>query len=549
MKRRTHVEHLIQWHQRLNREEDDLLEMERVLMVHTSGANHPPLPPKSPQKVPQEIKKIKNIEKSLQLLHNMSSTSVTNGEEIEDVVEASGNRLNKLWRRLTGEATDKFSADEHYKLNKFDLEKMYEDAKNVVIVKFTKNKDIGPLNDLSLSVSVLQASTDQHSILQEEDSNIVHVETDELSQSSVIPSLDLNFSQESRTNSIIETNVEATEGNDNYYFNGVKSQHTSKEDNRLSADTLNDQKPSIESDQDNTQADSISLDNNTSVSDNSFNEIIDEISFPNLKDVTSLEQSTLNYTNENHSVNDSINTKAQITSPTDAISDNVMAQEFNDNDLSDEYEEDNTTDKSLQLKNTSSDDESKSVTKSNQTMLSDSELSEQVAVESNDNASSSDEVKSIGLEQRLIDLDDSLKDLSEAIDRAPVMDINYAEHSNDDVGKSNDANNGERQHVDEEKNDCNEVKMVRNKNINESFPTSDMINAGKHDDLYHGPAKSTTLIRDYVSPASELKMPDIISEAEVLRRQQLNIEQEVINFSVASFCAGPVTPLPINLLN
>lgn len=527
---------MIQWHQRLNREEDDLLEMERVLMVHTSGANinHPPLPPKSPQKVPQEIKKIKNIEKSLQLLHNMSSTSVTNGEEIEDVVEASGNRLNKLWRRLTGEATDKFSADEHYKLNKFDLEKMYEDAKNVVIVKFTKNKDIGPLNDLSLSASVLQASTDQHSILQEEDSNIVHVETDELSQSSVIPSLDLNFSQESKTNSIIETNVEATEGNDNYYFNDVKSQHTSKEDNRLSADTINDQKPSIESDQDNTQADSISLDNNTSVSENSFNEIIDEISFPNLKDVTSLEQSTLNYTNENHSVNDSINTKAQITSPTDAISDNVMAQEFNDNDLSDEYEQDNTTDKSLQLKNSSSDDESKSVTKSNQTMLSDSELSEQVAVESIDNASSSDEVKSIGLEQRLIDLDDSLKDLSEAIDRAPVMDINYAEHSNDDVGKRNNANNGERQHVDEEKNDCNEVKMVRNKNINESFPTSDMINAGKHEDLYHGTAKSTTLIRDYVSPASELKMPDIISEAEVLRRQQLNIEQEVINFSVTA---------------
>ncbi len=205
-----------------------------------------------------------------------------------------------------------------------------------------------------------------------------------------------------------------------------------------------------------------------------------------------------------------------------------MAQECTDN-LSDECAQDNTPDKSVQFKNSSSDDESKSVTKSNQTMFSDSAAaSEQIVVESsNDHASSSDESKSIGLEQRLIDLDDSLKDLSEAIDRAPVMEVNHAEQLQ--AGKSKVVNgDGPQLNAAEEKNDYNEVKMVRNKNINESFPTSEMIIAGKqHDDLYHGSGKSASLIRDYVSPASELKMPDIISEAEVLRRQQLNIEQEV----------------------
>ncbi|XP_037044007.1 uncharacterized protein LOC119079975 [Bradysia coprophila] len=526
-KRRNYVEHLVQWHQRLNREEDDLLQMERMLMAYTA-ADKPAhsnrqfsdkSPPKSPRKVPQEMKKIKNIEKSLQMLQNMSSTSVTtNGEEIEDIVEASGKRLNKLWHRLTGEESDRFIPAQHYKLNKFDLEKMYEDAKNLVVVKFTKNKNIGPLNDLSLSASVLlQASTEQISVLQD-DSNVIRMENDELSQSSVIPSLDLNFSQESKTNSVIDTNVEVTEGNDNYYFSDAKSPNASKEDKPKSPITINDEKRSTESDQDNTQADIFSLDN--SLSENSFTENIDEITFPHLKDVTSLEQSILTDTSDNNnSVNDSINTIAQATSPSDAIisADNAMAKEFNDNKLSDECQLDNTTDKSLQSKNSSPDDESKSVTKSNQ-MLSGSEPIEQVIVESSDNASSSNEVKSIGLEQRLIDLDDSLKDLSEAIDRAPVMDVNYAE----DIGT-----NGHRLSGDDDKNDYNEVKMVRNKNINESFPTSDMISAGKHDDLYHGSGKSTSLIRDYVSPASELKMPDIISEAEVLRRQQLNIEQEI----------------------
>lgn len=533
------MEHLIQWHQRLNREEEELLEMEGMLMAYTTE-HHPndklceTSSSKSPRKMPYEVKKIKNIEKSLHLLHNMSSTSVTtNGEEIEDVVEASGKRLNKLWRRLTGEEADKFNADEQYKLTKFDLEGMYEEAKNVVLVKFSKNKDFGPMKDLSQSLSVLQASADRNSI-REEDISVTQVAPDEFSQSSVIPSLDLNFSEESKTDSIVETNVEVSKGNDNFYFDNGQSQNTPKEESHKTINTITDQKPSNESDQDNTHAETISFDNNSSSSENSFNEIIEEISFPNLKDVTSVEYSTLNNSNENNSVNDSINTKTQITSPSDAIiSDNVITQEFNDKNLSDEYEQDNTTDKSLQLKKSSSDDESKCVTKSNQTMLSSSETSAEVVVESNDNVSSSDELKSIGLEQRLIDLDDSLKELSEAIDRAPVMEIHYGEHLADGVGKSINVN-VERLTVQEGKNDCNEVKMVRNKIINETFPTSDMISAGKHDDLYYASGKSTSLKRDYVSPANELKMPDIISEAEVLRRQQLNIEQEVIIFLYCS---------------
>lgn len=532
-KRRAHVENLIKWHQRLNREEEELMEMEGMLMAFTT--EHHPIDQsceqsssKSPRKIPHDAKKIKNIEKSLHLLHNMSSTSVTtNGEAIEDEVQASGKRLNKLWRRLTGEDVDKFNATAEYKLTKFDLEGMYEEAKNVVLLKFSKNKDFAPMKDLSQSLGSVQQA-DEKSI-HEEDVSVAQVTTDEISQSSIIPSLDLNFSEESKTDSMVETNVEASKSNDDFYFDDGKTQSTPKTDSHKTINTINDPKPSTESDQDNTQADTISMDNNSS--ENSFNEIIEDISFPNLKDVTSIEYATLNNSNsnnnDNNSVNDSINTKTQLTSPSDAIiSDNVMAEEFNDNNLSDEYEQDNTTDKSLQFKKSSSDDESKCVTKSNQTMLSSSEVSAQVIVESNDNVSSSDELKSIGLEQRLIDLDDSLKELSEAIDRAPVMEINYGEHLNEAVGKSINVIVEQRSNVQE--NDCNEVKMVRNKIINETFPTSDMIMAGKHDDLYHGSGKSTSLIRDYVSPASELKMPDIISEAEVLRRQQLNIEQEVI---------------------
>lgn len=513
------------------------MEMERMLMAYTgasavdlnrsnaSSQHSGKSPSRSPRKHPSNAKKIENIEKSLQLLHDMSSTSVTtNGEEIEDVVEASGKRLNKLWRRLTGEDTDKFNIDEHYKLNKFDLENMYEEAKEVVITKFNTNKDIGPLMDQSQTQSIIQMSTDQNTDRPEEEtSTLTQVATDEDSQNSVIPSLDLNFSQESNTDSIQLPGINEViaEGNGDFYFNDVEAKNTPDED---ILEAINE-KPLIESVHDNT--DIISVDNNSASSQYSFNENIDEISFPNLRDVTSLEHSNLNDTDEKQSVDDSVTTKAQTTSsPSDVIiSDNVvMAEEFDDNELSDKFEQDSTSDKSLQLQQSSS-DESERITKSNQTTLSGGELSEEIVNEDNDSdhhTNSSDEIKSIGLEQRLIDLDDSLKELSDAIDRAPVMEINCSGPSIESV-----VNGDCPRSIDEEKADFDEVKMVRNKIINETFPTSELIRAGKHDESYHSSGKSASLIRDYVSPAGELKMPDIISEAEVLRRQQLQIEQEV----------------------
>ena len=56
-----------------------------------------------------------------------------------------------------------------------------------------------------------------------------------------------------------------------------------------------------------------------------------------------------------------------------------------------------------------------------------------------------------------------------------------------------------------------EIK-IRNKNINESFPTN-----------------FTSIVRDFSATAQPMPacMPDIINEAEVLRRQQMQIEQEI----------------------
>jgi hypothetical protein len=180
-KRRDYVQRLLQWHEQLDREENEILQMEKNLLNFTSnnktdhrmrvieespasnsGHNNENTPPiqmitsvsETDTHVIKRAKKLKQIEKSLRELQNVSTSNASfNGTVTEDdVVEMSGAKLNKLWHRLTGCTLPKYDASQLYQFDKITLERLYEDAKRYVLTGFQaneKNERIQNLFDLS----------------------------------------------------------------------------------------------------------------------------------------------------------------------------------------------------------------------------------------------------------------------------------------------------------------------------------------------------------------------------------------------------------------
>lgn len=125
-KRREDVERLMKWHQRLDNEEEEVLQLEKLLFEYNAK-------PRSGILDEKLERKLKEIDSGLRDL-----SCVTSDERV-DYVRTSGAKLNKLWRRLTGEKSDRFDPKRKYKLCKKDLEKFYEEAKRIVLIAFGEN--------------------------------------------------------------------------------------------------------------------------------------------------------------------------------------------------------------------------------------------------------------------------------------------------------------------------------------------------------------------------------------------------------------------------
>lgn len=129
MKRRAQVEHLINWQRKLDKEEEKLKQIEKDLL----GDNMKKLS-SSPRKKKTDddllntsIVMVKSIEKSLKILNNIEPA-----DEAE-TVDVSGEKLNKLWYRLTGINEILYDPMEIYHLNKENFAQFYEEAKEVVL--------------------------------------------------------------------------------------------------------------------------------------------------------------------------------------------------------------------------------------------------------------------------------------------------------------------------------------------------------------------------------------------------------------------------------
>lgn len=118
----------MRWQRRLDEEENRLKKMENDLLNFNSIKTS-----KNPQKQPTDIlnasfEMVKSIDKSLRVLENVQ----VNHEE--ETVPISGQKLNKLWHRLTGIVEDKkFPKNEIFHLTKTEIAKFYEDAKETVL--------------------------------------------------------------------------------------------------------------------------------------------------------------------------------------------------------------------------------------------------------------------------------------------------------------------------------------------------------------------------------------------------------------------------------
>lgn len=163
-------------------------------------------------------KQIHQIEKSLNTLKMISAHSISsdieNGSNMcDDVVEIFGRQLNKLWKRLTGECVEKYTPEKVYTLSKYDLEQLYEQAKSVVLKQFHANEEFK--RRLIDNSSIIDGSQNNNiSLLQLSEVNDDSA-NENIKRDSIVPTLNLASSPEPRENVVSDTDQGYYFSNDN----------------------------------------------------------------------------------------------------------------------------------------------------------------------------------------------------------------------------------------------------------------------------------------------------------------------------------------------
>lgn len=528
-RRREYVEKLITWHQRLDVEEEKVEKMEQiVMMISTSSvynavtpqaddsfAERPnrlePLHHLSSSTVQSSLertsndekhqKHFKKIEESLRTLQNISARSISSAND--DIVEVSGRHLNKLWKRLTGESESKFDPSTVYDLRKADLEKLYEEAKMVVLSKFAINNDFKKVIDVSTSFIEDGAQSRE---------KIDNQSTVSETQGPDVPSLDLKTSEEEgeQTNQndsdqgyyfSTEDNVEPSNGN-------TAPQETATEESR-ECETLEQHSQGAEDNQSAAAVETIE----EIVENQSTNETIRSAESEGREEKIAVDKTVL--------IADTSFPQIDISSISDTVQSEISSARSLDQT---EPTEDHMLNEAAFEEATENQSDSQI-----QTNLSGEET----------RSSSSSGVRSVELEKRLIDLDESLKDLHEAISRSPVFgtnesgtrsgeSINTETHKSSEVESFIEVSEQNKENVSETLGaPQNEPSVVVPIKINSKFsskadgpPLAEIGNRIEPENIletFSPPKYGGNLIIDYH------KMP----EAEALRRPPVSLESEV----------------------
>ena len=631
-KRRQHVERLLQWHKRLDLEEQEVLQLERKLMLSTRHSDSFTTERSNNNR---DLKHIKEIEQSLEVLQNVTSSNENlNGSK--ECVEVTGEKLNKLWRRLTGEASEKFAPTKLFSLDKSDLAGIYEEAKDIVLKRFKNGilRSNSPSTVVNSSPTTSSSKCASNSYLSSSFVKIIEQRTidDRDEEMHLIKKVSLNAFTSNGTSSSTH-NIE----NHEYFTNTVVKNETEKlldnieseEESKLIpakslekiesgievsqnyepedfgediVEVISDKTEEIDSDEyeqqiavstESTEMPELNLnfspepDVTDDVAENEegyyFSEGIQGDESASHEQLTStvleeqikqklsrtleasLEEPTLNgsikeIVTDIESTLGSTNSDLNIghTDPDDTGDDAINTKSLFEEMLAAGERSSNTIklpcqmieDTSFPQFETTAPDEHLEEVISMQNSLTDCPNTEYACTESFETdietlereegtSSRSSGTKSSELHRRLSDIDESLRDINYTIDNAPVMELSSRSPSPKRISESIVVAVSD----DEEKENASsnnvlktELPKIRNKIMNETivlgeFITKCMLPSSMDDSVLL--KKSPSMIRDYVNVnPSELKiqnkMPDIISEAEVLRRQQLQIEQEVI---------------------
>lgn len=493
--RRQHVEHLIRWHQRLDAEEQAVLDMERRLMAHTNTASHH----QQTAQATLHRKQIANIEHSLEVLQSMSGRRSINDDDdrsATDRVKMSGSKLNRLWRRLTGEATLKFDTSRRYVLTKVDIERLYEEAMRVVLLQFA---DGGPrVLDQTMNSTVATLESGGGARNQMGDEFVV------------VPSLNLEFSFADEELSTINTDGEKSgSAAVGYYFSDAAPGSAGRSNSEAKSATVETSvseehytsegfATASESKEQTAEDSSRStrlpipevLENRLLVPNETF---ISDISCPPFditeRSASALDVDTSAVTAEHSYRNAVVDDNKDQQSPTIAADCQLGSSSRLDNDA-DSVSSAATATRSLEMPQPI--DGAIGVESG-----SASELVEHIEIDRSES--------STVVEESLIVEESSEGSPSvhaEEISAEPTTGESVSEASHS-IGPLNDG--------------------------------SKVIGSGV--EMTVGAAQLVAP-RDYVGPTMEKpasKMPDIISEAEVLRRQQMKIEQEVCHFTLITF--------------
>ncbi|XP_050076395.1 mucin-5AC-like [Anopheles maculipalpis] len=158
-KRKEHVQHLLEWHRKLEREEKELIAVEDRLLAYNSRKLEAASNPRHEMTIEQRVQR---IEKSLKTLHSIPTPGTRRDHEqderekepesAEEIVLTGGSKLNKFWYRLTGIEEQRYEPGRNYPITRHHMEALFEDAKKCVLEQFQRNE--GQLKEALLDQSI-----------------------------------------------------------------------------------------------------------------------------------------------------------------------------------------------------------------------------------------------------------------------------------------------------------------------------------------------------------------------------------------------------------
>ncbi|KFB42977.1 hypothetical protein ZHAS_00010852 [Anopheles sinensis] len=197
-KRKEHVQRLLEWHRKLEREEEELLAVEGKLLAYNSRKLEENLTSAPKADDPTIEARVRSIERSLKTLQSIPSSvsrsASVNGsiehveESVEEVVKMGGSKLNRLWYRLTGIKEQRYEPGRNYPITRAHLEALYEQAKRCVLEGFQRNEgwleeglfeqsigggggeksEHGETNTTTMSAQSLELNSSQHTMIESE---------------------------------------------------------------------------------------------------------------------------------------------------------------------------------------------------------------------------------------------------------------------------------------------------------------------------------------------------------------------------------------------